>query len=183
MDYMQANNISLGEKAPSFNLTGVDNKEYSLDSFAGSEALLVIFSCNHCPYVKAYEDRIIDIQQDYKEKGLQVVAINSNDAENYPEDSFEEMQKRSDERGFNFPYLYDKTQETARAYGATHTPQLFLFDKERKLVYYGKIDDNWQEPDQVRTTYLRDALDELLAGREISVPETFAIGCTIKWKP
>lgn len=174
--------LKLGDTAPAFSLKDTDGNTQTLESFSDRNALLVIFSCNHCPYVQAYEGRIKDIQNEYAEKGLQVVAINSNDDENYPEDSYEEMVKRAREQGFNFPYLRDDTQETAKAYSAAHTPQLFLFDGDRKLVYTGKIDDNWQEPEKVQNQYLRDALDELLAGEEISVPETFAIGCTIKWK-
>ena len=113
---------------------------------------------------------------------MQVVAINSNDDKSYPEDSFEEMKKRSDEKNFNFVYLRDETQEVAKAYDATHTPEIFLFDEERKLIFHGKIDDNWQDEKNAQTKYLRNAIDEYLAGEEISVPETFTIGCTIKWK-
>lgn len=179
---MSTNTLSIGSKAPEFNLKGVDGKHYSLDSFAGKEALIIIFSCNHCPYVQAYEDRIIKIQEDYAGKGVAVIAINPNDDKGYPEDSFENMKRRAEEKGFNFPYLRDEDQSVAKAFDATHTPEIFLFDKERKLVFHGKIDDNWQEPDKVVNHYLRNALDELLAGKEISVPETFTIGCTIKWR-
>ncbi|MGK9368595.1 thioredoxin family protein [Melioribacter sp. Ez-97] len=178
---MATETLKLGSEAPDFSLEGVDGKTYSLENFKDKDALIVIFSCNHCPYVKAYEDRIIKIQEDYAPR-VQVVAINSNDDVNYPEDSFEEMKKRAAEKKFNFPYLRDETQEVAKAYGATHTPEIFLFDKSRQLRFHGKIDDNWQDPSAVKQNYLRDALDELLAGKEISVPETFTIGCTIKWK-
>ncbi|MDH7605614.1 MAG: thioredoxin family protein [Melioribacter sp.] len=178
---MATDTLKIGSPAPYFKLSAVDGNVYSLDSFKDKEALIVIFSCNHCPYVRAYEDRIIQIQNDYKDR-LQIVAINSNDTTNYPEDSFEEMIKRAKEKNFNFPYLRDETQEIAKAYGATHTPEIFLFDKERKLVFHGKIDDNWQEPSKVKTPYLRNAIEELLANKPISVPETFTIGCTIKWK-
>lgn len=179
---MATNNLKIGSSAPDFNLPGTDGKNYSLDSFSDKQALIIIFSCNHCPYVQAYEDRIIQIQQDYKDKGVIVVAINSNEDEGYPEDSFENMKKRAAEKKFNFLYLRDEDQSVARAYDATHTPEIFLFNKERKLAFHGKIDDNWQEPGKVQNHYLRNALDELLAGKEISVPETFTIGCTIKWK-
>lgn len=179
---MNNKKLNLGDFAPEFNLTGTDSKKYSIDSFKDKKLLLVIFSCNHCPYVRAYERRIITLQNDYAEKGLQIVAINSNDASRYPEDSFEEMVKRASEIGFNFPYLYDENQEAALKYGASHTPELFLFNEERKLVYIGKIDDNWQEPEKVRSNYLRNAIEEVLAGKDVSVPETYAIGCTIKWK-
>ncbi|NLH60406.1 MAG: thioredoxin family protein [Ignavibacteriales bacterium] len=178
---MNSKKLSIGDLAPPFELKGIDSKLYNLSSFMHSELLLVIFSCNHCPYVQAYEKRIIDLQNDFRDK-LAVVAINSNDASRYPEDSFDEMVKRAALVGFNFPYLYDETQQTATAYGASHTPELFLFDMARKLVYTGKIDDNWQEPSKVSSTYLRNAVAELLAGNPVSVPETYAIGCTIKWK-
>ena len=178
---MAADTLKIGSKAPDFNLPAVDSKTYSLNSFDEKKALIIVFSCNHCPYVQAYEERIKQIQKDYV-KDLQVVAINANEDLNYPEDSFEEMKKRSAERQFNFPYLRDETQQIAKAYGATHTPEIFLFDKERKLVFYGKIDDNWQDEKDVRAKYLRNAIEELLAGKTISVPETFTIGCTIKWK-
>ena len=179
---MATNTLSLGSKAPDFNLVGVDDKYYSLNSFSDKKALIIIFSCNHCPYVQAYEDRMIKIQRDYEEKGVAIAAVNSNDDKAYPEDSFENMKKRAIQKGFNFPYLRDEEQSTAKAFDATHTPEIFLFDSERKLVFHGKIDDNWQEPEKAVNHYLRNALDELLAGKEISVPETFTIGCTIKWK-
>lgn len=179
---MATNTLKIGSQAPDFNLVGVDGKNYSLKSFSDRKALIIIFSCNHCPYVQAYEGRIKELQDEYLESGLAVVAINSNEDKGYPEDSFENMKKRSDEQKFNFPYLRDEDQSVARAYDATHTPEIFLFDKERKLAFHGKIDDNWQEPSKVQNYYLRNALNELFAGKEISVPETFTIGCTIKWK-
>lgn len=178
---MATDTLKIGLRAPNFNLIATDGRTYSLNSFADKKALIVIFSCNHCPYVQAYEERIMEIQKDYA-KDLQVVAINSNEDVNYPEDSFDMMKERAAIRGFNFPYLRDETQSIAKAYGATHTPEIFLFDQERKLVFHGKIDDNWQEPQNVKSKYLRNALDELLSGKQISVPETFTIGCTIKWK-
>jgi peroxiredoxin len=179
---LATNNLKIGSSAPEFNLSGVDGKKYSLNSFVDKRALLVIFSCNHCPYVQAYENRIKQIQEDYISEGVTVVAINSNEDVNYPDDSFENMKKRATEQKFNFLYLRDDDQSVARAYDATHTPEIFLFDKDRKLAFHGKIDDNWQEPSKVQNNYLRNALDELLIGKEISVPETFTIGCTIKWK-
>jgi peroxiredoxin len=179
---MATNTLKIGSSAPEFNLTNIDGKRYSLSSFAEKKALIIIFSCNHCPYVQAYEGRIKQIQEDYKDRGVTIVAINSNEDKGYPEDSFENMQKRAAEQKFNFLYLRDEDQSVARAYDATHTPEIFLFDKERKLAFHGKIDDNWQEPDKAQNHYLKNAIDELLAGKEISVPETFTIGCTIKWK-
>jgi peroxiredoxin len=174
--------LRIGSGAPGFNIPAVDGNTYSLEYFKNSKVLVVIFSCNHCPYVQAYEDRIIALQTDYKNKGVSVVAINSNALTNYPEDSFEHMIERAKIKKFNFPYLRDEDQKIAEAYGATHTPEIFLFNTERRLVYHGKIDDNWREPEKVVSSYLRNAIDELLEGKEISVPETFSIGCTIKWK-
>ncbi len=178
---MATEKLSIGSGCPGFYLPGTDDKFYSEESFGRYDALLVVFSCNHCPYVQAYEERIMNIQNQYRDK-LRIVAINSNDDKNYPDDSFSNMKLRAKEKKFNFPYLRDEKQEAATEFGATHTPEIFLFNRERKLVFHGKIDDNWQHPEQVKTQYLRNAIDELLEGKEISVPETFTIGCTIKWK-
>ncbi|MFO7526340.1 MAG: thioredoxin family protein [Ignavibacteriaceae bacterium] len=179
---MATDKLKIGSSLPEFNLPAVDGKNYDPNMFANDQTLVIIFSCNHCPYVQAYEERIKMIQKDYKEKGVSLLAISANDADKYPEDSFEQMKLRSAERDFNFPYLYDEEQSVAKAFGATHTPEVFVFDKNRKLAYHGKIDDNWQEPENVKSEYLREALDELLAGNSVSVPETYSIGCTIKWK-
>lgn len=179
---MSDNKLKIDSLIPGFSLTGVDDKTYSLNDFSDKKILIIIFSCNHCPYVQAYEDRIIVLQKEFEKDGVQIVAINSNDDVKYPDDSFEEMKKRAASKGFNFPYLRDETQEIAKAFGATHTPQIFLFNCARKLKYEGKIDDNWQEPDKVKSAYLREAILEVVAGKEVSVPETFSIGCTIKWK-
>ena len=178
---MSTSTLLIGSKAPEFNLEATDGKFYSLNSFGKKKAFIVVFSCNHCPYVQAYEERIKQIQKDYSAE-LQVAAINSNDDVKYPDDSFDEMKKRAAEKEFNFPYMHDADQSIAKAFGATHTPEVFLFDAEQKLVFHGKIDDNWQDENSVHSKYLRTAIDELLAGEPISVPETFTIGCTIKWK-
>ncbi len=178
---MNSEPLSIGEAIPSFDLPATDGFNYTDESFNSKKLLCIIFSCNHCPYVRAYEERIIELQDEFKDE-LQIVAINSNDSVKYPEDSFENMKLRYSERGFNFVYLRDESQEVAKKFGATHTPQIFLFDEERKLIYSGKIDDNWQFPDKVQSRYLRDAIIEYLEGNEISVPETYSIGCTIKWK-
>ncbi len=178
---MATDTLKIGSKLPDFNLMATDGKYYSQKFFDDKELLMVIFSCNHCPYVQAYENRIIQIQADY-EKHLGIMAISSNDAIKYPEDSFEEMKKRAVQKNFNFPYLYDESQEIAKKFGASHTPEIFLFDKNRELAFHGKIDDYWQDETNVKTKYLRNALDEILSGKKISVPETFTIGCTIKWK-
>ena len=173
--------IALESPAPSFILPGTDGKSYSLDSFKQFRLLAVIFSCNHCPYVKAYEERIVAIQKEYGPKGVQLVLINSNDAATYPDDSFPEMKKRAASQGYNFPYLRDESQQIARAYGAERTPHIFLFDERRRLRYTGRIDDNWQDSKAVKSRDFRNALEALLAGAEPPA-NTPAIGCTIKWK-
>jgi len=175
------NALQLGDRAPGFRLPGVDGRTRSLEEFAGKPVLVIIFSCNHCPYVQAYEDRMIAIQKDYQDRGVQLVAINSNEEINYPEDNLEHMIERAKAKGYNFPYLRDVSQTVAKAYGATHTPQLFVFDRGRRLGYTGKIDDNWQKPGAVKRQYLREALDALLKGAAPAEPHTHAIGCTIKW--
>lgn len=179
---MATNKLKIGSPLPEFNLPAVDGKTYSPSDYGNKKIRIVIFSCNHCPYVQAYEERIMNIQKEYGNKGVQIVAISSNDAVKYPEDSFEQMRLRSEEKKFNFPYLYDEHQSIAKLFGATHTPEVFVFDEKRELAYHGKIDDNWQDESRVKSSYLKNALDEILAGKDISVPETFSIGCTIKWK-
>jgi len=174
--------LKLTKRLPEFrNLPGVEGKSHSSKEYSGENILVVLFSCNHCPYVRAYEDRIIALQREYGPRGVQVVAINSNDTKNYPEDSFDKMVLRAKEKGFNFPYLRDDDQSVAEAFGATHTPQFFVFDRERKLRYSGRMDDNWEHPAAVKENYLRDALGALLAGKDVPIPETYSIGCTIKW--
>ena len=172
--------IGLGAPAPDFDLPGVDGKNHSLNSFKEKPVLVVIFSCNHCPYVVAYEDRMVSIQRDYAAKGVQFVAINSNDDKAYPEDSFPEMVKRAREKGFNFPYLRDESQKVVEAYGGVCTPHVFAFDRSRKLRYRGRIDDS-KEESKVTTRDLRNALDDLVAGRAVRVPDTRPFGCSIKW--
>lgn len=180
---MSGKSLSINDPMPEWgSLAGTDGKHYSAKNFSDRKILVIVFSCNHCPYVQAYEDRVIALQGQYDKKGVQLVAINSNETQNYPEDNFDEMVKRAKQRGFNFPYVRDENQSVAEAFGATHTPQFFVFDENRKLRYSGKMDDNWKDSTAVKESYLRDALDALLAGKEVKTPETFSIGCTIKWK-
>lgn len=174
--------IEPGQRALPFSLPGVDGEEYALEDFEDRTALVVIFSCNHCPYVQAWEDRMVQIQEDYADRGAQLVAINANDAQKYPSDSFEAMKQRAQEKNFNFPYLYDETQGVARAYGAERTPEVFLFDSDRVLRYHGAIDDNYDNPEFVQNAYLREALDAILDGEEPAVAKTPPVGCTVKWK-
>jgi len=177
---MMVPTLTLGSPAPDFDLPGVDNRRYSLASFGGKPVLVVIFSCNHCPYVKDYETRMVSIQRDYAAMGVQLVAINSNDDKAYPEDSFTEMVTRAKERGFNFPYLRDETQKVVEAYGGICTPHVFAFDNRRILRYRGRIDDS-RDKSKVTSHDLRNALDDMLSGREVRVPDTKPFGCSIKW--
>lgn len=175
-------NLKLDDGAIPFELPGVDDRRHALEDYADREAVAVIFTCNHCPYARAWEDRLVQTQADYADGGAQLVAISSNDAEKYPNDSFPRMKERAQEKGFNFPYLYDESQEVARAYGAERTPEVFLFDKGGALRYHGTVDDSYEDPASVKNAYFRDALDAVLAGREPPTSETAPVGCTIKWK-
>jgi thiol-disulfide isomerase/thioredoxin len=178
---MPGQQLSIGSPLPAFSgLKGVDGRTHSSAEFS-DDVLVVVFSCNHCPYVQAYEERMIDFQKAYSAKGVRLVAINSNEEKNYPEDSYDGMVKRAAARKFNFAYLRDPDQQAANAFGATHTPQFFVFDRERRLRYSGKLDDNWKAPADAKEHYLRDAVDAILAGRPVKVAETLSIGCTIKW--
>jgi peroxiredoxin len=174
--------IEIGQHAPDFTLPGVDGKDCSLASFKEKKAVVVVFTCNHCPYAQAYEERLISIQRDYGPNGVQLIAINANDSVAYPEDSFENMVKRAKQKGYNFPYLRDETQRVARAYGAECTPEAFVLNCRFAVRYIGRIDDNWQHPDKVRTHDLRNAITAVLEHKKVENHVTHAIGCTIKWK-
>lgn len=174
--------MKIGDEAPEFSLMGTDEKWYRVESYADRKLICLIFTCNHCPYAQAYEDRIRAIVDEFSDH-VGFFGINSNDDTNYPEDSFENMKKRAKERSFNFLYLRDATQEIARAYGAICTPHVFLIDQDtRKILYIGGIDDNWQHPDKASKHYLWDAIFCALSGKEIKEKTTPAIGCSIKWK-
>ena len=172
----------LGTLAHDFELSGVDGKTYTLSSFANRRSLVIIFMCNHCPYVKAVLQRLIDLQNAFSGRGVQLIGINSNDATRYPDDSFDNMKTVAQERGISFPYLFDKTQETAKAYGAVCTPDLYVYGEERKLLYRGRIDDNWEHPEQVTRRDLKSALEDILAGRPVPNEQVPSMGCSIKWK-
>jgi peroxiredoxin len=175
--------FSLGSVMPEFfNLPCIDGKKYSSSDFSEKKILVIAFTCNHCPYVQAYEERIMQLQCEYLHKRVQVICINANEIQNYPEDRFEKMMERAREKNFNFIYLRDEDQTVANKFFATHTPEFFLFDEKRKLRYHGRFDDNWQKPEEVKETYLKNAIDSLLKGDTVQTPETFSIGCTIKWK-
>jgi peroxiredoxin len=175
-------NLRSGDEAIAFELPGVDDRRHALADYADKEAVAVILTCNHCPYARAWEDRIVQIQADYAERGVQVVAISANDSQKYPADSFPMMKERAQEKGFNFPYLFDESQEVAHAYGAERTPEVFLFEKNRRLLYHGAVDDNYEDSQSIENYYLRDALDAALADEEPAVAETSPLGCTIKWR-
>lgn len=174
--------LQIGDPAPAFEgLKGVEGTTYSLDDFSDAKALMVVFSCNHCPYVQAYEGRMQQVYEDYKDNGMAMVAINSNDASQYPEDSFDEMKKRAKSQGLTFPYVRDKTQQVAEAYGAQCTPHVMIFDEDRKLAYQGRYDDEKDDPEAGKAKDVRAALDAILAGEEPGEPVTRAFGCSIKW--
>jgi peroxiredoxin len=170
--------VEPGDPAPEWSgLKGVDDKTHSLSDYDDAKAIVLVFTCNHCPVAKAYEDRLIELQDDYKSKGVQVIALNVN---NLPADRLDKMKIRAEEKGFNFPYIYDPSQQSAKDYGATRTPHVFVLCPERKVAYIGAIDDN-MNPEKVETHYVRDALDAILAGEKPETTETNAVGCGIKW--
>lgn len=174
--------VPLGTRAPAFSLPGTDGKVYSLDSFQDTEVLVIIFMCNHCPYVKAVLQRLIDLQNKFADQSVQLVGINANDAVKYPDDSMESMKKVAKEKGIPFPYLFDETQEVAKAYDAVCTPDIYVFGPERKLLYRGRIDDNWEHPEQVTQHDLEDAINAILDGQPMLEKQIPSMGCSIKWK-
>jgi peroxiredoxin len=175
--------LQIGEPAPDFkSLPGVDGKSRSLADFADAKVLIVVFSCNHCPYVVGSEDRMNALYAQYKPRGVEMIAINSNETDNHPTDSFEHMVERAKQKGFKFAYVHDASQEVAKAYGALRTPHFYVFDARRRLRYTGRMDDNPRQAGKQTTRELGDALDALLAGGDPPVPVTNPIGCNVKWK-
>lgn len=174
--------MKLGDKAIAFELPGVDGKTWSLHDFERAKVLVVVQMCNHCPYVVAYQDRMNALAVAEAGEGVAFVGINSNNAETHPSDSFHHMKLRAQEAAIPFPYLHDESQHVARAYGAERTPEFFVFDEHRKLVYTGRLDDNMEEPERVTADYLRDAIDAAKSGTVPAVTQTQAVGCTVKWK-
>lgn len=175
----------IGDEATDFDLENIDGNQVSLADYPDAKGFIVIFTCNHCPYAVAYEDRIIALDEKYKPLGYPVIAINPNDPEVQPEDSMEEMRKRAAEKGFTFPYLLDLGQEIYPQYGATKTPHVFLLNKEegKNIVkYIGTIDNNYEDADDADVHYVQDAVDALIAGKQVPNEMTVAIGCTIKVK-
>ena len=180
-----AQGLNIGDLAPSFTLKNIDEKMVSLENYADQKGVIVIFTCNHCPFSVAYEDRIIEIDQTYKTKGYPVVAINPNDPISYPEDSFDQMKVRAKDKGFTFPYLMDENQEIYPLYGATKTPHIYVLKKSEQgfeVAYIGAIDNNSKDASAVTEKYLTNALDDLLIGKTPRQTITKAIGCSIKQK-
>lgn len=180
-----AQGYQVGDKASDFSLKNIDGKKVTLANYSSAKGFIVIFTCNHCPYAKAYEDRIIALDKKYKELGYPVIAINSNDPAIAPDDSYDKMIERAKERSFTFPYLFDETQEVYRKYGAKRTPHVYVLQKKDKdllVKYIGAIDDNYQDASKVTATFLSNAIDALLAGKSPDPSFTKAIGCTIKDK-
>ena len=174
--------IELNIPAPKFNLPGVDGKMHSLESYQAAKILVVGFTCNHCPYVQAYEARLIELCDQFQNRGVAFVCINSNDDVAYPDDSFANMEKRAKLLKFNFDYLRDESQRVAKDFNAACTPEFYVYDQQRMLRYHGRLDDNHKDPISVKHAYLRDAIDQLLISKNPATAQTAAIGCGIKWK-
>ena len=177
----------IGDEATDFELKNIDGNMVSLGQmkYSSAKGFILVFTCNHCPFAQKYEDRIIALSKKYEPLGFPLVAINPNDVEQEPEDSFENMQKRAKEKNYPFPYLIDETQILTYTYGAAKTPHVYILKKENgklKVAYIGAIDDNVQYADLVKEKYVEKAVDELMAGKPVTKAMTKAIGCTIKWK-
>lgn len=176
---------AVGSIVTDFSLTDVNNKTVSLHDYANKEGVIVVFTCNHCPYAKAYETRIMELDAKFAQLGYPVLAINPNDPVREPEDAPAEMKRQSEEKGYTFPYLFDATQEVARTFGATKTPHVYLLKNTFGIFtveYIGAIDDNTDDPAAVKIRYVEDAISALQKGEKPAVTFTKAIGCTIKWK-
>ncbi|NNC95369.1 MAG: thioredoxin family protein [Chitinophagales bacterium] len=165
-----------------FNLIGTDKNYHSTEDYNNTDVLVIVFSCNHCPYARAYINRIHNFVSDYKNKSVKLLVINPNDASRYPADSFDNMIPMAKQLGVEGLYLYDEDQSVAKAYNAQRTPEIFVYDKDRNLKYHGAWDDNYENPESVTKKYLREAVDAILEGKDPAVRETQPIGCSIKWK-
>ena len=174
--------MEIGDKLFNFNLKGTNNRFYDKYTFADRTALVLIITCNHCPYARAYWDRLIKLYNQYEDDNLGILAINPNDPSQYPADSFEEMRNLKRQLRLPFPYLFDEDQMVAEKLGATRTPEAFVFNSKRQLVYKGAIDDNWENPNMVMRVYLEDAIEYTLDGMEPDYAEVPAVGCSVKWK-
>jgi len=182
---LKAAGYKTGDNAMDFSLKNIDGKMVSLKDYSTAKGFIIVFTCNHCPFAKAYESRIIDLDKKYASKGFPVIAINPNDPVKEPADSYQNMVALAKEKQYPFPYLFDESQQIATAYGAARTPHVYIVQKEQgKLVvkYIGAIDNNSDEPEMATEKYAENALDALIQGKNVAVKETKAIGCTIKWK-
>jgi peroxiredoxin len=177
---------TLGTPCPDFRLPAVDGKTYTREDFGAAPVLVVMFICNHCPYVQAVEDRLIALARELEPRNVQFVGICANDPISYPDDSFDKLAERWRKKGYGFPYLHDEAQDVARAFGAVCTPDIFVYDRQkdgsRRLAYRGRIDDSWKDPSKVTRRDLRDALEALLEGRQPSPEQRPSLGCSIKWR-
>jgi len=176
--------LAIGESAPKADvkMTSVDGKSLSIAEAKGAKGTLVVFTCNSCPWAQAWQSRIADLGNTYSKQGIGVIAINANDPTVKPEDDMAGMQDRAKTLGLEYPYVVDASSDVARAFGATRTPEAFLFDAKGKLVYHGAVDDNGQEPDKVTARWLNDALAATVAGKAVAVKETKSMGCGIKFR-
>jgi peroxiredoxin len=182
MARLESDPLDLGIPCPDFRLPSAQGGAVGRDDFADVPVFGVFFYCNHCPYAQAIEDRLVDLEKDYRDNGFRFVAISSNDAAAYPQDSFENMKKRASERGYAFPYLHDEDQSVARAFGAVCTPDLYVFDRDRKLAYHGRLDDSPRNGSKVKRRELREAVEALLRGAKPAEHQNPSIGCSIKWE-
>lgn len=179
------NGYKVGDTVKDFSLKNVDGKMMSLKDNTNAKGAIVIFTCNHCPYAKAYEQRVMNLDKMYRSKGFPVIAINPNDPVAVPDDSYDNMVKNARQKGYTFPYLFDETQQVARQFGAARTPHVYVLNKTDKgyeVAYIGAIDDNTEDAGAVQHKYVEDAVNALLNGKTVPVTETKAVGCTIKWK-
>ena len=174
--------FGIGERAPGFELPDTDGGTHSLADANGAPATVVFWTCNHCPYALAWHDRLVDAARDYAPRGVRFFAVNSNDAERYAADSYEAMRDRVAQEEWPFPYLHDESQESARAWGARVTPHVYVLDAEYRLRYQGAPDPDYREPAH-NASWLRDAIDAVLAGEQLARPQTDPVGCSVKWKP
>ena len=176
----------VGDKVSNFKLKNtVDGKMVSLTDYKDAKGLIVVFTCNHCPFAKMWESRIMDLDKQFASKGYPVVAISPNDPAAYPDDAPEEMKKRAKQKAYSFPYLFDDTQNVAKSFGATKTPHVYILSKKGSdmvVEYIGAVDDNARDEDAVSKTYAADAVNALIKGKDIKVKEAPAVGCSIKWK-
>ncbi len=186
MSFASGKSYKIGDTVADFKLKNTENgKMVSMASYPAAKGFIIVFTCNHCPFAKKYEQRIINLDKKYAALGYPVIAISPNDPTVTPDDSYEELGKRAKEKGYTFPYTFDETQQVAQAFGATKTPHVFLVNKESgKLIlkYAGAIDDNTEDASKVTKNYLADAIAEVIAGKTVTVSETKSVGCTIKWK-